>query len=152
MAKVKQKAKPNDNRTVTIAENAADDDDEEGQEFVDQQPKMVHAKSALAFSQRELVAQAFANDNVVEEFEAEKRLTIEEDAPKEVDLTLPGWGSWGGKGIKKKKNIIVKKPLAGEGVEASKRQDAKLKHVIINEKRIKKVSFPYVLRWCWRFA
>ncbi|OZJ03444.1 hypothetical protein BZG36_03176 [Bifiguratus adelaidae] len=104
-------------------------------------PQMVHTKSALAISQRDLVAQAFANDNVVEDFEAEKRMITEEDAPKEVDLTLPGWGSWGGKGVKKnQKKKIIQKPKPSEGVEANKRRDAKLQHVIINEKKNKKAS------------
>ncbi|KAG0240366.1 Utp14 protein-domain-containing protein [Mortierella sp. GBAus27b] len=101
-------------------------------------PAMVHAKSAGALSQRELVARAFANDNVVSEFEKEKLEVMEEDKPKDVDMTLPGWGSWGGKGAKKRKNVVVKKALPGEGVEANKRKDAKLGHVIISEKRDKR--------------
>jgi U3 small nucleolar RNA-associated protein 14 len=100
---------------------------------------MTHAKNPLAFTQRELVEQAFANDNVVQEFEEEKREAMEEDAPKDQDLTLPGWGAWGGKGLKDRKNVVVKKALPGEGVTASKRKDAKLGNVIISEKRIKKV-------------
>jgi U3 small nucleolar RNA-associated protein 14 len=65
-----------------------------------------------AFEQRELVARAFAGDNVIDvssvtvghclfkhfiqEFAAEKRREMEADAPKEVDTTLPGWvrGAW----------------------------------------------------------
>ncbi|CAG8573767.1 2092_t:CDS:10 [Ambispora gerdemannii] len=116
-------------------------------------------KTPIGFSQRELVARAFANDNVVEEFEAEKLAAIDEDTPKEKDLTLPGWGSWAGKGVKKKptKNNnfrIIQKPVPGEGIEVSKRKDANLKHVIINEKRIKKatkylatqIPYPYETR------
>ncbi|CAI2170545.1 14052_t:CDS:2 [Funneliformis geosporum] len=96
----------------------------------------VHVKNPTAFSQRELVARAFANDNVVEEFVKEKQAIIEEDEPKEQDLTLPGWAR-----VKKpkKKKLILAKPLPG-GIEASKRKDAKLQHVIINEKRIKKTK------------
>ncbi|GBC07953.1 hypothetical protein RclHR1_07800006 [Rhizophagus clarus] len=107
----------------------------------DVETNFVHAKDSIAFSQRELVARAFANDNVIEEFEAEKQAIIEEDEPKEQDLTLPGWGSWGGKGVKKpkKKKLVLAKPLPG-GIEASKRKDVKLQHVIINEKRIKKAK------------
>ncbi|RUP47697.1 Utp14 protein-domain-containing protein [Jimgerdemannia flammicorona] len=142
-AKTKKKAKQNSSdAAVADTEDRDDGQDEDSDldDVADKQPKMVHAKNALAFSQRELVARAFANDNVVEEFEEEKRQAMEEDAPKEVDLTLPGWGAWSGKGIVDKKNVVVKKPLPGEGVEASKRQDAKLKHVIINEKRVKKAT------------
>lgn len=36
--------------------------------------------------------------------------------------------------------MVVKKAQAGEGVEANKRKDAKLAHVIINEKRDKKAA------------
>ncbi|QRW24502.1 U3 small nucleolar RNA-associated protein 14 [Rhizoctonia solani] len=76
-------------------------------------------KAPAAFKQRELVAMAFAGDNVVEDFAAEKQRVIEEDAPKEVDTTLAGWGSWGGRGTKKqaaRPNLIKK--IAG--VDASK--------------------------------
>ncbi|KAG0299390.1 hypothetical protein BGZ98_010089 [Dissophora globulifera] len=104
------------------------------------EPVMVHAKTAAGLSQRDLVARAFANDDVVTEFEKEKMEVMEAERPKDVDLTLPGWGSWAGKGAKKKKNVVVKKAQPGEGVEASKRKDAKLAHVIINEKRDKKAA------------
>ncbi|CUA77696.1 U3 small nucleolar RNA-associated protein 14 [Rhizoctonia solani] len=96
-------------------------------------------KAPAAFKQRELVAMAFAGDNVVEDFAAEKRRVIEEDAPKEVDTTLVGWGSWGGRGTKKqapRPNLIKK--IAG--VDASKRADAGKKHIIISEKKDKKAS------------
>ncbi|KAF9355937.1 hypothetical protein BGX34_010178 [Mortierella sp. NVP85] len=124
-----QKAQPQKD-----ADNGSDDEDS------DEEPVMVHAKSAAALSQRELVARAFANDNVVSEFEKEKMEVMEEDKPKDVDMTLPGWGAWGGKGAKKKKNVVVKKAQPGDGVEISKRKDAKLAHVIINEKRDKKAA------------
>ncbi|KAF9121882.1 hypothetical protein BGW39_010190 [Mortierella sp. 14UC] len=120
--------------TVTVAGDGNDSDDS-GPE-----PVMVHAKTTAALSQRELVARAFANDNVVSEFEKEKMETMEAEKPKDIDLTLPGWGSWAGKGQKKKKNVVVKKAQPGDGVEVSKRKDAKLAHVIINEKRDKKAA------------
>ncbi|PVF96712.1 Utp14-domain-containing protein [Serendipita vermifera] len=102
------------------------------------------------FEQRELVAQAFAGDNVVEEFAAEKRREMEADAPKEVDTTLPGWGSWGGAGITKahpKPERIKRFP----GIDPKRRQDSGKDHVIISEKKDKKAEkylvkdlpFPY---------
>ncbi|EIE89978.1 hypothetical protein RO3G_14689 [Rhizopus delemar RA 99-880] len=93
---------------------------------------MIH-KSNVTFDQRELVARAFANDDVVAEFEEEKLAEIAEDGDKVEDLTLPGWGSWGGAGVKPKKNKkkIVK---VTKGIAADKRRDAKLANVIINEK------------------
>lgn len=64
---------------------------------------------------------------------------MDQEKPQDEDLTLPGWGSWGGIGIAPKKNVVVKKAKPGQGVNEDKRKDAKLKHVIINEKRLKKV-------------
>ncbi|CAE6517942.1 unnamed protein product [Rhizoctonia solani] len=96
-------------------------------------------KAPAAFKQRELVAMAFAGDNVVEDFAAEKQRVIEEDAPKEVDTSLTGWGSWGGRGTKKqapRPNFIKK--IAG--VDASKRADAGKKNIIISEKKDKKAA------------
>ena len=46
-------------------------------------------------SQRELIAQAFAGDDVVAEFEAEKQDEAEKSLPKiEAPSLLPGWGTW----------------------------------------------------------
>ncbi|CAO0797313.1 unnamed protein product [Mucor circinelloides] len=124
-----------------------DNDNDDSDDEVDQ--KMVH-KDKVSFSQRELVARAFANDDVVAEFEDEKMAEIEEDGDKVEDLTLPGWGSWAGAGVKKnkKKKKILK---VTKGIDADKRKDAKLAHVIINEKLNKKaekyratsVPFPF---------
>ncbi|WBW72826.1 U3 snoRNP protein Utp14 [Schizosaccharomyces osmophilus] len=116
-------------------------------------PTLKSAKGKVAIQQRELVARAFAGDDVVAEFEKDKEDWINEDAPKEEDQTLPGWGSWAGTGVKQKKN----KPKAVKkisGLDPSKRKDANLQHVIINEKRNKKsakltadsVPFPFESR------
>ncbi|KAH9932099.1 Utp14-domain-containing protein [Epithele typhae] len=51
------------------------------------------AKGVKAFEQRDLVALAFAGDNVVQDFADAKRREVAADAPKEVDTTLPGWVS-----------------------------------------------------------
>lgn len=53
--------------------------------------------------QRLTIAQAFASDDVVEEFKLDKAATVEKDKPKDIDLTLPGWGEWGGTGIQTSK-------------------------------------------------
>ncbi|CAG8467183.1 1318_t:CDS:2 [Acaulospora colombiana] len=123
-----------------VIDESVGSDDEENP-HVEEMENFVHSKSSMAFKQRELVARAFANDNVIDDFLAEKQAAIDEDKPKEEDITLPGWGTWVGKGVKqhKRKKVLVK-PLPGEGVEVNKRQDAKLNHVIINEKRIKKAK------------
>ena len=53
--------------------------------------------------QRMTIAQAFASDDVVDEFLSEKRDIAERDKPKDIDLTLPGWGDWGGIGLQPSK-------------------------------------------------
>ncbi|ORX55819.1 small-subunit processome [Hesseltinella vesiculosa] len=116
---------------------AASDNDDDSDD-ADPTP-MVPTTNKLTFSQRDLVAQAFADDNVVEEFEEEKQAVIAEDGDKVEDLTLPGWGNWGGKGVKKsaKKKKFLK---VTKGISADKRKDAKLANVILNEKRHKKAE------------
>ncbi|KAH8552611.1 small-subunit processome [Umbelopsis sp. PMI_123] len=149
--KTKQVSKANQSSKSTAAtasaktdkqhgDTAFDSDDDSDDSDAGENGGMVHTKNPLAFTQRELVEQAFANDNVVEEFEQEKLEVMEEDAPKDQDLTLPGWGAWGGKGLKDRKNKVIKKALPGEGVVANKRKDAKLGNVIISERRIKKAT------------
>ena len=91
---------------------------------------------------QDLVRKAFAGDEVVANFEQEKRATAQEEDEKIIDNTLPGWGSWTGAGIGKKAErrnkgkVLTKVP----GIAAEKRQDAKLDRVIISEKRVKKNS------------
>jgi U3 small nucleolar RNA-associated protein 14 len=123
-----------------LAKGDSDSESDDGSD--DEDDQMVH-NDKVSFSQRELVARAFANDDVVAEFEDEKMAEIEEDGDKVEDLTLPGWGSWAGAGVKKSKN--KKKILkVTKGIDADKRKDAKLSHVIINEKLNKKVVFSYI--------
>ncbi|GJE97818.1 Utp14 domain-containing protein [Phanerochaete sordida] len=137
------------------AQASAEADDDDVHSEVEEQERLAakgkgRAKGVKAFEQRELVARAFAGDNVMQEFEEAKRREIQEDAPKEVDTTLAGWGSWGGQGTKKAapKPYLVKKVA---GVDPTTRADYKKAHVIISEKRDKKAArylvkdlpFPY---------
>ncbi|WWC85210.1 uncharacterized protein L201_000069 [Kwoniella dendrophila CBS 6074] len=114
------------------------DSDEES----DEELMPISNKGIKAFKQRDLVAQAFAGDDVVEEFTREKEKQIELDAPKIEDTSLPGWGSWGGKGSKKnnKKPINPKFLIKTAGIEANQRKDFTRSNVIINEKKDKKAS------------
>ena len=98
------------------------------------------------------IQQAFANDDVVEEFIKEKKEIEEASTPKDVDLSLPGWGSWAGAGIKpsvKKKEKFIKK-----ADPASPRKDKNLAHVIINEEKSQlfsrnqvRLDFSEVFNW-----
>lgn len=49
------------------------------------------------------MAAAFEDDDVIGDFEAEKSAVEEREKPKDLDLTLQGWGSWTGPGIASKK-------------------------------------------------
>ncbi|ODV90190.1 hypothetical protein CANCADRAFT_31227 [Tortispora caseinolytica NRRL Y-17796] len=92
----------------------------------------------IQMSQKELIKEAFAGDDVVREFEEEKRQLAEEDADKLVDTAIPGWGSWAGDGLTTKPRIVTKKGI----VNPRKREDRNLKGVIINE-RINKKNMKY---------
>ncbi|XP_050424071.1 U3 small nucleolar RNA-associated protein 14 homolog A [Adelges cooleyi] len=54
--------------------------------------------------QEKLIAEAFADDDLINEFKEEKKKLEEESKPKN-ETELPGWGSWAGPNIKKKKNF-----------------------------------------------
>ena len=47
-----------------------------------------------------MIEEAFAGDDVIRDFLKEKREAMEASKPKDLDLTLPGWGEWGGMGLK----------------------------------------------------
>lgn len=97
----------------------------------------------FAIKDQDLIKRAFAGADVVGEFDLEKRQTIEDEDEKVVDNTLPGWGSWVGSGVSKKDKQRNKGRFLTKtkGVKASDRKDAKLEKVIINEKKVKKVTF-----------
>uniref|UniRef100_A0AAY4BK67 Uncharacterized protein n=1 Tax=Denticeps clupeoides TaxID=299321 RepID=A0AAY4BK67_9TELE len=83
--------------------------------------------------QTTIIKEAFAGDDVVSDFLKDKRKLEEDSMPKVVDLTLPGWGEWGGVGLKpsrfkRRKFRIKPAPLPP-------RKDQKLPAVIISEKR-----------------
>lgn len=83
--------------------------------------------------QKQMIKEAFAGDDVIRDFLKEKREAMEASKPKDMDLTLPGWGEWGGLGLKpsakKRRRFLIKAP------EGLPRKDKALPNVIINEKR-----------------
>ncbi|CAR25468.1 ZYRO0A00594p [Zygosaccharomyces rouxii] len=102
------------------------------------------------FKQQDVVAEAFAGDDVVTSFDDDKKRVAESEDDKEEDVTLPGWGQWAGAGSNPKKKRKFVKKIKGT-VEKNKRKDKNLQNVIINEKLNKKnlkyqssaVPFPF---------
>ncbi|KAJ3416815.1 hypothetical protein HDV05_008400 [Chytridiales sp. JEL 0842] len=131
-----KKKKQQDKKILEEGPSDNDSDDDGGL----LESKMVHESDVRNMTQRQVMQIAFAHDNLLAEFEQEKERIVESEKPKDEDLTLPGWGTWAGTGLKDKKNVVVKKAKPGEGINPTKRKDAKLKHVIINEKRMKKAA------------
>ena len=99
--------------------------------------------------QRDIIAEAFADDNVVDEFKNEKTTLKDSKKPKDIDLTLPGWGEWGGGGAapsrRKRKRFTVKAP------PPDKRRDENTGHLILNtdkdtklrKHQVSNVPFPF---------
>lgn len=89
-------------------------------------------------TQRNLIQEAFEDDDITEEFNQDKVKAIDEETPKDIDLTLPGWGSWAGSGItpnqKKSKRLILKMP------PAPPRKDQNKGSLIVNEKAQSKIK------------
>ncbi|KAM8987538.1 U3 small nucleolar RNA-associated protein 14 homolog A isoform 2-T2 [Ara ararauna] len=83
--------------------------------------------------QRGVITEAFAGDDVVADFRREKHKAEQDAKPQPVNLVLPGWGEWGGSGLKpsakKIKRFLLKPP------PAPPRKDQHLPHVIMSEKR-----------------
>ncbi|NWH97151.1 UT14A protein, partial [Tichodroma muraria] len=99
--------------------------------------------------QRGMISEAFAGDDVVADFRREKRKAEEAVKLQPVNLVLPGWGEWGGTGLKpsarKVKRFLIKPP------PAPPRKDQHLPHVIMSEKRnihaaahqVSELPFPF---------
>lgn len=129
------------------------DTDSEGQ-MVDGILSSVSKVSYELPSQEELIQQAFAGDDVEDDFEKDKQEVLNEENPEpEKPLLLPGWGQW--THIQQKKGLpswmLKKHEDARKKREESlkKRKDVQLKNVIISEKIDKKAeklhtkSLPY---------
>ncbi|RFU75341.1 u3 small nucleolar rna-associated 14 [Trichoderma arundinaceum] len=132
----KPKAKPS---ATKRAQHQDQDDDDEFESFSDAESEN---RLPLAIRDKDLVARAFAGEDVVAEFQREKDETAEADDDKIVDNTLPGWGSWVGDGVsgREKKRHQGRFLTKVEGIKKKDRKDAKLDKVIINEKRVKKTE------------
>lgn len=100
-------------------------------------------------TQRNIIAEAFEDDDIVKDFNKEKQKEIEQSKPKKIDLSLPGWGSWGGHNIKvnkrKKRRFTIKPPP-----KMARRDDNKGSLIInenaqskIKEHMVSEVPFPF---------
>lgn len=92
------------------------------------------------------IAEAFEDDDILNDFQQENADENEKKQPKDIDLTLPGWGSWGGSGIKPRtKKLIIKFPK-----EEQRREENKGHVVIVDEKndglrkhQVSTLPFPF---------
>lgn len=105
------------------------------------------------FRQQNLIEEAFAGDDVMAEFSAEKQQVVEDEGDKEEDMTLPGWGDWAGSDQPRRSKKKFVRKIDGVA-QKDKRKDKGLKNVIVNESVNKKnlkyqslsVPYPYKLR------
>ncbi|XP_065266950.1 U3 small nucleolar RNA-associated protein 14 homolog A [Emys orbicularis] len=113
------------------------------------QPVSVQDEEEEAADQRLVIKEAFAGDDVIADFLREKRKVEQAGKPQAMDLVLPGWGEWGGTGLRpsarKRKRFLIK-PVPGPP-----RRDQHLPHVIISQQRnilaaahqVNEVPFPF---------
>ncbi|CAB4291839.1 unnamed protein product [Prunus armeniaca] len=99
-------------------------------------------------SQAEIIRQAFAADDVEDDFEKEKQEVLNEENPEpEKPVLLPGWGQW--THVQKKKGLpswMLQEHESAKRMREEtlkKRKDAHLKRVIISEKLDKKAEKLY---------
>ncbi|MCJ1472163.1 hypothetical protein MMC13_000810 [Lambiella insularis] len=94
---------------------------------------------------QDLINHAFAGDDVLASFAAEKAAAALADAPQTLSTALPGWGAWAGEGISKRERKHQaqqarhpRNVTTTPGIEPAKRKDARMERVLVNEKRVKK--------------
>lgn len=112
-------------------------------------PVSVLDEEEEAADQRLVIQEAFAGDDVAADFLREKRKAEQAGKPQAVNLVLPGWGEWGGRGLRpsarKRKRFLIK-PAPGPP-----RRDQHLPHVIISQQRntmaaahqVNELPFPF---------
>ncbi|XP_076867612.1 U3 small nucleolar RNA-associated protein 14 homolog A [Brachyhypopomus gauderio] len=96
-------------------------------------PTMMEEEEESFAEQAAVIKEAFAGDDVISDFLKDKRKQEEAGRPKVVDLTLPGWGEWGGGGLKPSRH--KRRKFRQKAAPLPVRKDQKLPAVIISEKR-----------------
>lgn len=117
---------------VDESDDSGSDDDQEGG------GKLMSGR----VTQEDLIRQAFAGDDVEDQFAREKAAEVEAELPKE-DLpgVLPGWGTWKDQQREPKWMVEQRKKQEKAREDAARnRKDSKLKHVILSEKWDKKAA------------
>ena len=125
-------------RKIDMAMDRGDDDDDDAKD----QPA---SNGVSDLSQRDLLSRAFAGDDVVGEFEADKNAEVTDELPKvDVPKQMPGWGGWADvqakRGPPKWQLEAERKARATQQKALKARRDANLKHVVISERYDKKVA------------
>ncbi|XP_067853105.1 U3 small nucleolar RNA-associated protein 14 homolog A [Heptranchias perlo] len=115
-------------------------------------PTAIEEENEGKEDQRMIIQEAFASDDVIDDFIKDKQRQIDAGKPKDIDLTLPGWGEWGGQGLhpsaKKRRRFRIK------AAPPPPRKDQNLPNVIISEKRdigvaahqVNELPFPFAHR------
>ena len=102
------------------------------------------AEFEISKDQLDLVKEAFEEDGAIAAFRKEKEALEEEEGDKVEDVTLPGWGCWGGLNAKPaRQNIKIK---TTKGISKEKRADKKRETVIIREKQKTKMMEKYLVK------
>ncbi|ESQ40396.1 hypothetical protein EUTSA_v10015339mg [Eutrema salsugineum] len=134
----------------------SDDSESEAEKMVDGVLTSASKETYEIPSQAELINRAFAGDDVIEEFEKDKRAVLNQEVPEpEKPVRHPGWGQW--TNVHNKRGSSSRMDRVHEDAKKKReqaletRKDAGLKHVIISEKVDKKAEklhtktlpFPY---------
>ncbi|XP_035290994.1 U3 small nucleolar RNA-associated protein 14 homolog A [Anguilla anguilla] len=113
-------------------------------------PTVIEEEEENEEVQKMIIKEAFAGDDVISDFLKEKRKLEEAGKPKVVDLTLPGWGEWGGLGLKPSRN--KRRRFRVKADPPPPRQDKNLPSVIISEKRNSSITVHQVGQLPFPFA
>ncbi|CAK7348320.1 unnamed protein product [Dovyalis caffra] len=133
------------NQDIELEEVGEDSDSDSEGQMVDGILSLGNKSSYKLPSQAELIREAFAGDDVQEEFSKDKEEIMNEENPEpEKPVQLPGWGQW--TRVQKKKGLPSRVLEEHKNAERKreealrKRKDAHLKNVIISEKLDKKAE------------